>query len=226
MSPQDKWSAVDRYITDVLLPPDPVLDEALSASVAAGLPSINVSPPQGKFLNLLAGACGAKRILEVGTLGGYSTIWLARALPTDRTGRLVTIEFNPRHADVARANLARAGLSNVVDLRIGRAIDVLPQLAREQQGGGFDLTFIDADKPSTADYFAWAVKLSRPGGLIVVDNVVRKGAVLDSGSEDPNVHGIRRFMQALADEPRVTATALQTVGGKGYDGFALALVNP
>jgi predicted O-methyltransferase YrrM len=221
MSSPEQWKAVDQYFVDLLLPPDDVLQAALDDSAAARLPSINVSPPQGKMLHLLARACGAKRILEIGTLGGYSTIWLARALPPG--GKLITLEYVQTHADVARTNLARAGLSEVVDLRVGRAIDTLPKLAT---GPGFDLIFIDADKPSTAEYFAWAVKLARPGGLIIVDNVVRKGHVVDVASTDENVQGIRRFMQALANEPRVSATAIQTVGGKGYDGFVLAVVNP
>jgi predicted O-methyltransferase YrrM len=230
MTPKDQWIATDQYFGELLLAPDPVLDAALADSAAAGLPSINVSPTQGKFLHLLALTRGARRILEVGTLGGYSTIWLARALPEG--GRLVTLEFNPRHAEVARANLARAGLGGVVDLRLGRAIDTLPTLAQQGHGpdgdsdsdSGFDLIFIDADKPGTADYFAWAVKLANPGAVIVVDNVVRKGAVVDAASEDENVQGIRRFMQALAAERRVNATAIQTVGSKGYDGFVLAVV--
>jgi predicted O-methyltransferase YrrM len=225
MSSPEQWKAVDQYVVDLLLPPDAALQAALDVSAAAGMPSINVSPPQGKFLHLLARGCGARRILEIGTLGGYSTIWLARALPPG--GRLVTLEYVPKHADVARANLARAGLSDVVDVRVGRAIDALPKLAAEQgTGPGFDLIFIDADKPSTADYFSWAVKLARAGGLIIVDNVVRKGHVVDAASTDENVQGIRRFMQALANEPRVSATAIQTVGGKGYDGFVLAVVSP
>jgi predicted O-methyltransferase YrrM len=224
MDVQEQWKAVDQYFADLLLPPDPALEAALLDSAAAGLPPINVSPPQGKMLHLLARVCGAKRILEIGTLGGYSTIWLARALPPG--GRLVTLEYVQKHADVARANFARAGLSGVVDLRVDRAIDTLPKLAEEHGSGpGFDLTFIDADKPSTADYFAWAVKLARPGGLIIVDNVVRKGHVIDASSSDEDVQGIRRFMQALANESRVSATAIQTVGAKGYDGFLLAVVN-
>jgi predicted O-methyltransferase YrrM len=214
---QDLWSAVDQFITGHLVPADPALDEALAASAAAGLPAIHVAPNQGKLLHLLARVHGAKAILEIGTLGGYSTIWLARALPAD--GRLVTLESDPTHAAVARENVARAGLSAVVDLRVGRALDTLPQLA-----GPFDFTFIDADKPTTAEYLTWAVKLSRRGSVIVVDNVVRKGAVADPENPDASVRGVRRFYEALAAEPRVTATAVQTVGSKGYDGFALALV--
>ena len=218
---QETWTAVDRYLTDLFVPSDPVLDAALEASVAAGLPPINVTPNQGKLLQLLARTNGARNILEIGTLGGYSTIWLARALPSD--GRLITLEFDPKHAEVARANFVRAGLADVVELRVGRALDTLPQLATEGRGP-FDLIFIDADKPSTADYFTCALKLSRPGTLIVVDNVVRKGAVSDAASDDPNVRGMRRFFDILAAEKRVSATVLQTVGSKGYDGLAIAFV--
>ena len=218
---QDQWTAVDRYITDRLVPSDPALEASLRASAAAGLPPINVSPNQGKLLQLLARVRGARSILEVGTLGGYSTIWLARALPPD--GRLITLEADPKHAEVALANIASAGLADVVDLRLGRALDTLPQLAAEGRGP-FDLIFIDADKPSTPDYFAWAVKLSRVGSLIIVDNVVRKGAVIDAAGNDPDVVGVRRFYERLAAEPRVSATAIQTVGTKGYDGFAIVLV--
>ena len=218
---QETWSAVDRYLTDLLEPADSVLESALSASAAAGLPAIHVTPAQGKLLKLLAHMQRAKNILEIGTLGGYSTIWLARALPAD--GRMITLEFEPKHAEVARINLTRAGLTGIVELRIGRALDILPQLGAEG-AGPFDLIFIDADKPGTADYFAWALKLSRRGSLIVVDNVVRKGAVIDAVSDDPNVQGMRRFLAALAAEKRVSATVLQTVSGKGYDGFALAFV--
>ena len=218
---QETWSAVDRYLTDLLEPADAVLESALSASAAAGLPAIHVTPAQGKLLKLLAHMQRAKNILEIGTLGGYSTIWLARALPAD--GRMITLEFEPKHAEVARINLTRAGLTGIVELRIGRALDILPQLGAEG-AGPFDLIFIDADKPGTADYFAWALKLSRRGSLIVVDNVVRKGAVIDAVSDDPNVQGMRRFLAALAAEKRVSATVLQTVSGKGYDGFALAFV--
>jgi predicted O-methyltransferase YrrM len=218
---QETWSAVDRYITNSLESPDPVLDAALAASAAAGLPSINVTPTQGRFLQLLARIQKARHILEIGTLGGYSTIWLARALPAG--GRLITLEFDPKHADVARGNLTRAGLADIVQLRVGRALDTLPHLAA-QGCGPFDLIFIDADKPGTADYFMWALKLSQRGSLIIVDNVVRKGAVVDAASDDPNVRGMRRFFDTLAAEKRVSATVLQTVGSKGYDGFALALV--
>jgi predicted O-methyltransferase YrrM len=218
---RERWTAVDRYITDLLVPPDPALDEALRDSVAAGLPPINVAPNQGKLLMLLARVHGARDILEVGTLGGYSTIWLARALPDG--GRLVTLESDPKHAEVARANIARAGLAGVVELRLGPALETLPRLAAEGRGP-FDLIFIDADKPSTPEYFAWALRLSRRGSLIVVDNVVRDGAVADAASEDAAVQGVRRFYERLAAEPRVSATAIQTVGSKGYDGFALALV--
>jgi predicted O-methyltransferase YrrM len=220
--PQNKtieacWIAVDRYITDALLPSDPVLAAALEASAAAGLPQIQVSPAQGKFLHLLARTQAARTILEVGTLGAYSTIWLARALPPD--GRLITLEADPHHAEVARANIARAGLGDVVELRLGRALETLPEVA-----GPFDFIFIDADKPSNADYFTWALKLSRRGTLIVVDNVIRDGAVIDAASPDPDVQGVRRLNELLAAEPRVSATTIQTVGSKGYDGFTMALV--
>jgi predicted O-methyltransferase YrrM len=220
MTPE-QWTAVDRYLTDVLVRPDAALEAALRDSDAAGLPPISVTPNQGKLLMLLAQVRGARAILEVGTLGGYSTIWLARALPAG--GRLITLESEPRHAEVARANIARAGMADVVELRLGLALETLPQLAAEGRGP-FDLTFIDADKPNIPEYFTWALKLSRRGSLIIVDNVVRKGAVIDADSDDPSVQGVRRFNERLAAEPRVSATAIQTVGGKGYDGFALALV--
>jgi predicted O-methyltransferase YrrM len=215
----EEWTAVDGYITDSLLPPDPALESALRASAAAGLPSINVSPAQGKFLMLLARIHGAKSILEIGTLGGYSAIWLARALPAG--GRLVSLEVNPDYAKLARDNVTRAGLGHAVDIRVGRAIDTLPKLAAE---GPFDLFFIDADKQSNPDYFAWAMRLARPGSVIVVDNVVRDGKVIDGASSDAGVQGTRRLFEAVAAEKRVTATAIQTVGIKGYDGFAIALV--
>ncbi|HYQ95916.1 MAG TPA: O-methyltransferase [Candidatus Eisenbacteria bacterium] len=215
------WTEVDRYITGLLAPPDPVLEAALAASTAAGLPEIQVSPNQGKFLNLLARLQSARAILELGTLGGYSTIWLGRALPKD--GRLVTLEADPKHAEVARANIARAGLGGIVEVRLGPALTTLPKLAAEGRGP-FDLIFIDADKPNIPEYFKWALKLSRLGSLILVDNVVRDGAVIDATSPDPSVQGVRRFNELLASEKRVSATTIQTVGSKGYDGFAIALV--
>jgi len=217
---QSQWAAVDRYVADLLVGPDPALDAALEASAAAGLPSIEVSPSQGKLLYLLARAQGAREILELGTLGAYSTIWLGRALPPD--GRLITLEANQRYANVARANIARAGLADRVEVRIGRALETLPRLAAEGRGP-FDLIFIDADKASNEQYFGWALELSRPGSLIVADNVVRFGAVVGA-SDDPSVRGARGFLQLLAAEPRVSATVIQTVGEKGHDGFALALV--
>ena len=217
----DEWTAVDNYINDALVRPDAALTEALNASDAAGLPSINVSPAHGKLLHILSRALGARSILEIGTLGGYSTIWLARALAPG--GRVITLEINPHHAEVARANIERAGMKDRVEIRLGRALDILPQIAVEGRGP-FDLTFIDADKPANADYFAWALKLSRRGSLIVIDNVVRNGRVIDSKSGDTSVQGVRRLNEAMAREPRVSVTAIQTVGGKGYDGFAVALV--
>ena len=218
---KDQWTAVDRYLVETLVPSDPALDGALRASAEHGLPAINVAPNQGKLLHLLALTMGAKNILEIGTLGGYSTIWLARALPPD--GKLITLESDAKHATVARSNIARAELADRVELILGRAIDTLPKLAHDNRGP-FDLTFIDADKVSTPDYFTWALRLSRKGSVIVVDNVVREGKVIDGASTDASVQGVRRFMEMLAREPRVTATALQTVGAKGYDGFAIALV--
>jgi predicted O-methyltransferase YrrM len=215
------WAAVERYVAGVLLPPDPVLEAVLAASEAAGLPAIQVSPTEGRLLELLARIAGARRILEIGTLAGYSTIWLARALPPG--GRVVTLEIEPRHADVAWANFVRAGVAGVVDLRLGRALDTLPVIAAEGHAP-FDLVFIDADKPSNPDYFAWALRLSRPGTVIVVDNVIRGGAVADPTDADPRVVGVRRLNEAIAAEPRVRATAIQTVGSKGYDGFALLVV--
>jgi predicted O-methyltransferase YrrM len=217
----EQWTALDDFFTEKVGGSDDVLEAALAASRAAGFPPIAVSPPLGKLLHLWARMIGARKILEIGTLGGYSTIWLARALPAD--GRLVTLEIDPRHADVARANIARAGLTGVVDLRLGRALDMLPQL--EAEGAApFDLFFIDADKPSNPDYFRWALKLSRPGSVIVIDNVVRKGAVLDANSTDEDVQGVRRMLDLIAAEPRVSATVMQTVGSKGHDGFVVALV--
>lgn len=213
------WSAVDRYITEQVVQPDAVVDAALEASVAAGLPEISVTPAHGKFLYLLARIRHANRILEIGTLGGYSTIWLARALTS--TGRLVTLESDPSRAAVARSNIARADLTRIVDLRVGLALDVLPVLAAE--GQKFDLTFIDADKPNIPAYFDWAMKLSNPASLIIVDNVVRDGGVIDEASDDPSIRGVRRFNELLAADQRVSATTIQTVGSKGYDGFTIAL---
>jgi predicted O-methyltransferase YrrM len=218
---QALWTAVDDYIVQSLSPSDPALDQALADSHAAGLPAINVAPNQGKLLQLLARMVGARRILEVGTLGGYSTIWLARALPKD--GRLISLEYSAAHAEVARGNLARAGLSDITEVRVGPALDSLPVLAAEAQEP-FDLVFIDADKENNPGYFAWALKLTRLGGVIIVDNVVRGGAVVKADSQDPNVLGIRRLYELIAAEPRVSATAVQTVGSKGHDGFAIALV--
>jgi predicted O-methyltransferase YrrM len=218
---QETWTAVDHYIADRLLAPDAALKAALEMSEAVGLPPINVSPPQGKMLMMLAQLHGARTVLEIGTLGGYSTIWLARALAAG--GRLITLESDPKHAEIARSNLSRAGLNGIVELRLGQALETLPQIATEGIGP-FDFVFIDADKVNTPEYFAWSLKLTRLGGLIVVDNVVRKGAVIDPKSDDPSVQGVRRFYEMLAAEPRVNATAVQTVGSKGYDGFAVALV--
>jgi predicted O-methyltransferase YrrM len=218
---QEQWTAVDRYITDLFLESDPALEAALASSAAAGLPAISVSPTQGKMLHLLARVQGARNILELGTLGGYSTIWLARALPAG--GRLISLEVDAKHAEVAHANLARAGLANAVEIRLGRALDTLPQLAAASRGP-FDLIFIDADKPGYSDYLPWCLKLARRGTLIIADNVVRKGEVADPASTDANVQGIRRFNQVLAAEKRVTTTVIQTVGSKGYDGLAFILV--
>lgn len=221
---QELWDEVDRFIADQLGSLDnAALSAAQEASAAAGLPPIAVSAPQGKMLELLAASIGARTVLEVGTLGGYSTIWLGRALPAG--GRLITLEIDPAHVEVARGNVARAGLADVVDVRLGAAMDSLPQLAAEG-AGPFDLTFIDADKQHNADYFTWAVRLSRPGSLIVVDNVVRAGAVLDAAGDDPVVAGTRRLYAAVAAEPAVSATVIQTVGSKGHDGFLLARVLP
>jgi predicted O-methyltransferase YrrM len=228
---QELWTAVDRYICDRLLPEDPALDAALRASDAAGLPPIAITPNQGRLLALLVRIHGARRILELGTLGGYSTIWLARALPPG--GSLVTLEANPDYAEAARKNIAGAGLAEIVQLRVGPALETLPVLAAE--GEPFDLIFIDADKQNYPGYLEWSLKLSRPGTVIVADNIVRGGAILDANANanadagDPRpadgvVQGVRRFYELLAAEPRLSATAIQTVGAKGHDGFALALV--
>lgn len=217
----EQWRAVDEYITDLLVGEDGALKAALEASRDAGLPPINVSPAQGKLLHLLAKTQGARSILEIGTLAGYSTIWLARALPGD--GQLVTLELEPRHAEVARANLERAGVSDRVTIRVGRALDSLVELEAESRDP-FDLVFIDADKPSNPDYFQHALRLSRPGTVIIVDNVIRNGAVADPESTDPSIQGTRRLNEVMAAEKRVGVTTIQTVGSRGYDGFAYALV--
>ncbi len=207
MGTNELWDRVDQYFDGRLAGRDAVLEEALAACDRAGLPAIQVAPNQGRLLQLLAQACGARRILEVGTLGGYSAIHLARALPPD--GRLITLEIDAHHADVALGNLAHAGLAHLAEVRVGPALMTLPLLEREG-AGPFDLVFIDADKPSNADYFAWALRLTLPGGLIIVDNVVRGGLVADAGSTDENVLGVRRLVELIAQEPRVQATALQT----------------
>ncbi len=219
--PQELWTSVDTYFDDLLVPSDPALKAALADSTAAGLPPANVAPNQGQFLQLLAQIQRARTILEIGTLGGYSTIWLAQALPED--GHLITLEANPKHAEVARVNLTRAGLANRVEVRLGPAVESLSQLMAEGHGP-FDFIFIDADKPSNPDYLTWALKFSRRGTVIVADNVVRNGKVTDATSDDPNIRGVRRFVEMIAQEPRLSATAIQTVGSKGYDGFLLAIV--
>ena len=218
---QELWTAVDRYITELLVSPDQVLEAALQTSTAAGLPPINVAPNQGKLLQLLATMQGARNILEIGTLGGYNTIWLARALPAD--GRLVTLEAEPLHAKTANRNIARAGLEKIVEVRLGPALESLKQLVAEKCKP-FDFIFIDADKESYPEYLVWSLKLSRRGTCIIADNVVRNGAVIDPAHEDPRVQGVRRFNERLAAEPGVTATTIQTVGSKGYDGFTIAIV--
>ncbi|HEY4927414.1 MAG TPA: O-methyltransferase [Roseiarcus sp.] len=222
MTNERRWSEVDSYFAKTLVGSDPALDAALAANTAAGLPSIDVSAPQGKLIHLLARMSGARNALEIGTLGGYSTIWLARALPVD--GRLITLELNPKNAEVARRNLAHAGLGDKVEIRTGPALETLPKI--EAKGlGPFDFVFIDADKSNNAVYVEWALRLSRPGTTIVVDNVVREGEVADAASRSTDVVGVRRMFDLMAREPRLSATAIQTVGAKGWDGFALAIVN-
>lgn len=220
---QEQWSAVDDYFNGLFAQHDPALDAAIQATADAGMPMINVAPNQGKLLQVLALAAGARTILEIGTLAGYSTIWLARALPAG--GRLITLEADPKHAEVARANIARAGLADVVDLRLGPALETLPRLAGEGHGP-FDLVFIDADKALALEYFDLAVRLSRPGALVIVDNAVRGGSVAAPPTGDASAAGMRRLLDALAGNPRVAATALQTVGSKGHDGFVAAVVLP
>ncbi|MGI0492521.1 O-methyltransferase [Alkalinema pantanalense CENA528] len=216
---QAQWTAVDDYLTDLLVLPDAALEAALQSTIEANLPQINVAPNQGKLLHILAQIRGASKILELGTLAGYSTIWLARALPAD--GKLITLEANPHHADVARKNLEQAGLSDRVEIRVGQALETLPQLTHEAP---FDFVFIDADKVNIPHYFTWALRLTRQGSVIIVDNVVRKGGIIDAESRDENIQGVRKFNELLSAEPRVKATAIQTVGSKGYDGFAIVLV--
>jgi predicted O-methyltransferase YrrM len=216
-----EWTEVDAYLTEAIVAPDRALEEALAANAAAGLPPIDVSASQGKLIHLLARMAGARNALEIGALGGYSTIWLARALPDD--GRLITLEVSARNADLARRNVARAGLGGKVEIRTGAALNALPKIEAEGLGP-FDFVFIDADKINNAAYLEWALRLSRPGTAIVVDNVVREGEVVDAASRDPDVVGVRRMFELMAREPRLSATAIQTVGAKGWDGFALAVV--
>ena len=222
MTKRREWTEVDAYLTEAIVAPDRALEEALAANAAAGLPPIDVSASQGKLIHLLARMAGARNALEIGALGGYSTIWLARALPDD--GRLITLEVSARNADLARRNVARAGLGGKVEIRTGAALNALPKIEAEGLGP-FDFVFIDADKINNAAYLEWALRLSRPGTAIVVDNVVREGEVVDAASRDPDVVGVRRMFELMAREPRLSATAIQTVGAKGWDGFALAIVS-
>jgi predicted O-methyltransferase YrrM len=215
------WEAVDTYFDKMLIPHDSTLDDALAAAAAAKLPAIQVSSVQGKLLQLLARILGARNILEIGTLGGYSTIWMARALPEG--GRIITLEADPKHAEVARKNFARAGIGGKVELRLGKALDTLPKVAADGRGP-FDMFFIDANKSNMPEYFEWSLKLARPGSVIIADNVVREGAVLDAKSKDADIQGIRRFLEMVGKEKRVSGTALQTVSTKNYDGFAFVLV--
>ncbi|RVU60210.1 methyltransferase [Bacillus thuringiensis] len=221
MSTIEKWTAVDQYVSDILIPKDSTLEEVLQTNATANLPAHDVSPTQGMFLQLLVQIQGARNILEIGTLGGYSTIWLARSLPPE--GRVVTLEANEKHADIARSNIERANLNDRIEVRTGFALDSLKQIENEKYEP-FDFIFIDADKQNNPAYFEWALKLSRPGTVIIGGNVVREGEVIDNTSNDPRVQGIRRFYELIATEPRVSATALQTVGSKGYDGFIMAVV--
>jgi predicted O-methyltransferase YrrM len=218
---QELWEAVDKFLDTMLIPQDSALEDALAAAAAAKLPAIQVSSVQGKFLHLLARILGARNILEIGTLGGYSTIWMARALPEG--GRIITLEADPKHADVAKKNFARAGVESKVELRLGKALDTLPQVAADGLGP-FDLFFIDANKSNMPEYFEWSLKLARKGSVIIADNVVREGAILDEKSKDADIQGIRRFLEMVGKEKCVSGTALQTVSTKNYDGFALVLV--
>ena len=219
---EPRWDQVDAYLTEAFVPRDESFAAALAESDKAGLPAIQVSPPQGRLLELLARALQARTILEIGTLGGYSTLWLARGLAPG--GRIVTLEVDPKHAAVAKRNFERAGRSGVIELKLGSARETLPRMV-EERAGPFDLVFVDADKPSLPDYFDWSLRLSRPGTLIVIDNVVREGDVVDAKSPDASVQGVRRMNEHIAAEPRVSATTIQTVGGKGYDGLAFVLVD-
>jgi predicted O-methyltransferase YrrM len=218
---QDVWEAVEHYFDKVLVAQDSALEDALATAAAEKLPAIQVSSVQGKLLHLLARILGARKILEIGTLGGYSTIWMARALPEG--GQLITLEADPKHAEVARKNFARAGVDNKIELRLGKALDTLPKIAAEGLGP-FDLFFIDANKSNMPEYFEWSLKLARKGSIIIADNVVRAGAVLDANSKDADIQGIRRFLEMVGKEKRVSGTALQTVSTKNYDGFAMVLV--
>ena len=216
------WTDVDQYIEDRLVSAPRYLEDALAANAAAGLPAIDVSPAQGKYLQLLVRMTGARRILEVGTLGGYSTLWMASGLPAD--GKMVTLEYEPRHAEVARSNFARAGFEDRIELHVGAAAQSLPKLA-EAGAGPFDLVFIDADKPNNVTYLRWAIELGRPGTVIVLDNVIRGGGIIDPNATDPSVMGTQAAFAMIANEPRLTATALQTVGSKGWDGFAMMILD-
>jgi len=218
---KDVWEAVDKYFDEMLIPHDSALDDALAAASAENLPAIQVSSVQGKLLHLLARIMGARNILEIGTLGGYSTIWMARALPEG--GRIITLEADPKHAEVAQKNFARAGVENKIELRLGKALDTLPKVAADGRAP-FDMFFIDANKSNMPEYFEWSLKLARKGSVIIADNVVREGAVLDARSKDADIQGIRRFLEMVGKEKRVSGTALQTVSTKSYDGFALVLV--
>jgi caffeoyl-CoA O-methyltransferase len=219
---KELFGKVDDYINDLTAYEDDVLKSVIKSTEESGIPQISVSANQGKFLQVLAKTCNAKKILEVGTLAGYSTIWMARALPVN--GKMITLEYDPKHATVAKRNIDRAGLASKVEVRVGKAIDLLPVLEKEKQGP-FDMIFIDADKPPYKEYFEWALKLSRPGTLIVVDNVIREGKVMDKANTDEMVAGARRFNEALGSSKAVTATIIQTVGAKDYDGIAVAVVN-
>ncbi|MDH6429360.1 methyltransferase [Paenibacillus odorifer] len=222
MNQTTTWDKVDQYITERLIPQDAVLEEVLVTNQQAGLPPFDVSPSQGKFLNLLVQMKGARRILEIGTLGGYSTIWMARALPSD--GQIVTLELDPIHAQVAKANLSLAEVDHLVELRVGDALEQLSQMKQEGVEP-FDFIFIDADKPNNPNYLKWALQFSQPGTVILGDNVIREGEVINENSEDARVVGVREFYDLLAEESRISATAIQTVGSKGYDGFVLGIVN-